>query len=96
MQIHSAKIIWKAIYDQQAIRHEITLLQKWLSMLTQTLIHIKQTSNTNSIDNHIDSINKFTDNIIQQALSKAEDIAQSVARKAGQQKNKLEKYQITS
>ncbi len=36
IQIHSAKIIWKNINQEQTIRGEIALLQQWMSMQTTT------------------------------------------------------------
>ncbi|CAF4220198.1 unnamed protein product, partial [Rotaria sordida] len=31
-EINSSKLIWKAIYDQQAILHEIAIFKKWLQL----------------------------------------------------------------
>ncbi|CAF2816963.1 unnamed protein product [Rotaria sp. Silwood2] len=89
-----AKIIWKAIHDQQTIIHEILIFKKWLEL------HLS-TSSCELQHLHLPNINRIftslafqddtlsTENMAQQTKVRAEEIVQTYTKIATTEKNKL-------
>ncbi|CAF3160882.1 unnamed protein product [Rotaria sp. Silwood2] len=89
-----AKIIWKAIHDQQTIIHEILIFKKWLEL------HLS-TSSCELQHLHLPNISRIftslafqdetlsTENMAQQTKVRAEEIVQTYTKIATTEKNKL-------
>ncbi|CAF3414908.1 unnamed protein product, partial [Rotaria sp. Silwood2] len=93
-EINSAKIIWKAIHDQQTILHEIAIFKKWVPLHTPVsscTFQDIQLPNINriftSLAFHYQTLS--TEQMAQQTIVRAEDIAQHYTNIATAEKNKL-------
>ncbi|CAF1543441.1 unnamed protein product [Rotaria sordida] len=94
-EINSAKIIWKAINEQQNIIHEIAIFKKWLEVHAQessyTLngIQLPNTYHifiTLSFEEQTSSV-KY---IAEQTIAKAEEIVEHYSKIAKSEQNKLQ------
>ncbi|CAF1417625.1 unnamed protein product [Rotaria sp. Silwood1] len=97
-EIHSAKIKWKAIHEQQGILHEIAIFQKWLQL------H-RPASSCTVPDIPLPTINRIftllvinenpssTEHMAKETIARAETVAKQYANIAAAEKTKL---QLTS
>ncbi len=87
-------LVWKAIHNEQAIRYEITMFKKWLSIQslpTSCTFRDLQLININHIFTELVFQTQQTSihDLALQTLAKAAEMAQIYAQKAFDEKNKL-------
>ncbi|CAF1379440.1 unnamed protein product [Rotaria sordida] len=94
-EINSAKIIWKAINEQQNIIHEIAIFKKWLEVHAQEssytlngiqLPNIYHIFITLSFEGQTSSVKHITE----QTIAKAEEIVEHYSKIAKSEQNKLQ------
>ncbi|CAF3743000.1 unnamed protein product [Rotaria sp. Silwood1] len=94
-EIKSAKIIWKAIHEQQNIIDEIAIFKKWLELHTQASSYTLQDVQLPKI-NHIFVSLSFqgptssAEHVAEQTIAKAEQMVQHYNKIINNEKNKLQ------
>ncbi|CAF3828787.1 unnamed protein product [Rotaria sp. Silwood1] len=94
-EIKSAKIIWKAIHEQQNIIDEIAIFKKWLEVHTQASSYTLQDVQLPKI-NHIFISLSFqrptssAEHVAEQTIANAEQIVQYYNKIINNEKNKLQ------
>ncbi|CAF2875245.1 unnamed protein product [Rotaria sp. Silwood2] len=94
-EMNSAKIIWKAIHDQQANLDEIAIFKKWLQhhiLASSCTLQDMQLPNINRIFASIvfHEQTSYTEHIAHQTIARAEEIAQHYTNIATAAKTKLQ------
>ncbi|CAF2845112.1 unnamed protein product [Rotaria sp. Silwood2] len=90
----SAKIIWKAIHEQQNIIDEIAIFKKWLEVHAQASSYTLQDVQLSKI-NHIfislcfQGATSSTEHVAEQTIAKAEQMGQYYSKIINNEKNKL-------
>ncbi|CAF4216325.1 unnamed protein product [Rotaria sordida] len=94
-EINSAKVIWKAINEQQNIIHEIAIFKKWLQVHTQASSFSLQHIQLPNIYHMVTSLffqaeTSSADHIAQKTIARAEEIEQYYTNLVIIEKNKLQ------